>query len=249
VKNFAKIAKIIFISIRTPLIFLILFFVITMYIYRQLEEDITWVDAFFWITHPHAISEDRSDATKLFAFIVFIFVFFFQVWFIERILVGIFTGELQTLWRRRMSEIEISKLKDHYIICGYGQVGRTVVDQLLKTDVPFVLIELNEGLCNELLREGVNVIHGDARRRSILLKAGIKTAKFICPLIDSDADNLYITITARMLNPNIKVIARAGNLRYAEAMKGAGADEIVVPEYEGGIMVGRIIEKYEKLRD
>jgi voltage-gated potassium channel len=108
---------------------------------------------------------------------------------------------------------------------------------------------MNESIVKELLREGLNVIQGDARRRSVLLSAGIEQAKFICTLIDNDADNLYITITAKMLNPKIKVISRAGNLRYAEAMKGAGADEVVVPEYEGGMVVGRIISRHEKLKD
>ncbi len=247
--NFAKIFRFVITAILSPLIFLILFLAFSMFVYKNLESDITWVDAFFWITHPHAISEHRRDVTKLFAFVVYIGIFFFQIWFIERILVNIFSGELKILWRKRMSEVTIAKLKDHYIICGYGQVGRTVVDELVKLGVPFVLIEINESLAKELLKEGINVIQGDARRRSILLSAGIERAKFICTLIDNDADNLYITITAKMLNPNIKVISRAGNLRYAEAMKGAGADEVVVPEYEGGLVVGRMISRYEKLRE
>jgi voltage-gated potassium channel len=158
------------------------------------------------------------------------------------------SNHLKILWGKRMSEMSISKLKEHYIICGYGQVGRTVVDELIKLGLPFVLIEMNESIVKELLREGLNVIQGDARRRSVLLSAGIEQAKFICTLIDNDADNLYITITAKTLNPKIKVISRAGNLRYAEAMKGAGADEVVVPEYEGGMVVGRIISRYEKLK-
>ncbi len=247
--NFVKIFRFTITAILPPSIFLILFFAFSMFVYKNLESDITWVDAFFWITHPHAISEHRRDVTKLFAFVVYVGIFFFQIWFIERILVNIFSGELKILWRKRMSEVTIAKLKDHYIICGYGQVGRTVVDELVKLGVPFVLIEINESLAKELLKEGINVIQGDARRRSVLLSAGIERAKFICTLIDNDADNLYITITAKMLNPNIKVISRAGNLRYAEAMKGAGADEVVVPEYEGGLMVGRMISRYEKLRE
>ncbi len=247
--TFAKIFRFFIIAILPPLIFLVLFFAFSMFVYKNLERDISWVDAFFWITHPHAISEHRRDVTKLFAFVVYVGIFFFQIWFIERILVNIFSGEFKILWRKRMIEMTISKLKDHYIICGYGQVGRTVVDELIKLGVPFVLIEINESLAKELLKEGINVIQGDARRRSVLLSAGIKRAKFICTLIDNDADNLYITITAKMLNPNIKVISRAGNLRYAEAMKGAGADEVVVPEYEGGLMVGRMISRYEKLKE
>ncbi len=248
-RNVFKISRFILVAILPPLFFLVLFFAFSMFVYKNLEKDITWVDAFFWITHPHVIDEHRRDVTKLFAFVVYIGIFFFQVWFIERILSSILSGELKILWRRRMAEIEISKLKNHYIICGYGQVGRTVVDELMKSGIPFVLIEVNESLAKELLREGINVIQGDARRKSVLINAGIERAKFICTLIDNDSDNLYITITAKMLNPNIKVISRAGNLRYAEAMKGAGADEVVVPEYEGGLVIGRLISRYEKLKE
>jgi voltage-gated potassium channel len=93
------------------------------------------------------------------------------------------------------------------------------------------------------LKEGLPVIHGDARRRDVLLQAGIQRARGIAVVIDNDADTLYITITARLLNPNIYIISRAGNLRYAEALRGAGANEVFIPEYEGGLIVWRAIER------
>jgi voltage-gated potassium channel len=118
------------------------------------------------------------------------------------------------------------------------------VEQLRKAHIPLVLIELDEGLYRQLLAEGVPVVKGDAKRRAILTEAGIQRAKGICALIDNDADNLYITITARSLNPMVKIIMRAGHRRYAEAMLHAGADEVVIPEYEGGLMVSRLVEKF-----
>jgi voltage-gated potassium channel len=87
------------------------------------------------------------------------------------------------------------------------------------------------------------VVRGDAKRRDVLTQAGIERAKGICVLIDNDADNLYITITARSLNPRANIIMRAGQRRYAEAMKKAGADQVVIPEYEGGLMVARLVEQ------
>jgi voltage-gated potassium channel len=77
-----------------------------------------------------------------------------------------------------------------------------------------------------------------------LKMAGIARAHGICIVIDNDADNLYITVTARSLNPNVKIITRAGQQRYAEAIRNSGADEVIIPEYEGGLMAGRMIEKY-----
>lgn len=135
-------------------------------------------------------------------------------------------------------------IRDHFIVCGYGQVGRTVVDQLRKAQIPLVLIESDDGLYKEVIKEGILVIRGDAKRKGILTEAGIERAKGICVLIDNDADNLYITITARSLNPNAKILMRAGQRRYAEAMRNAGADDVIIPEYEGGLMVSRLVEKY-----
>ncbi|PYX40445.1 MAG: hypothetical protein DMG81_06220 [Acidobacteria bacterium] len=76
------------------------------------------------------------------------------------------------------------------------------------------------------------------------LAAGIKRARGICIVIDNDADNLYITVTARSLNENLKIITRAGQQRYAQAIRTSGADEVVIPEYEGGLMTGRMIERF-----
>lgn len=143
-----------------------------------------------------------------------------------------------------VNDISIERLKDHFVICGYGQVGRTVVDHLTRLNIPFVLIETNEGLCRELLKDGLMVIQGDAKRHDVLVSAGLERAKGICVVIDNDADNLYITVTARSLKPNLKIITRAGQQRYANAIRTSGADEVIIPEYEGGVMTGRMIQKF-----
>lgn len=212
--------------------------------YMHLEK-LRWQDALFWITHPHSIHyQEVRDATKFFALIVYIGVFTFQIWVAERVLVTIFSRQGIEAWKSMINDANIEKVRDHFIICGYGQVGRTVVDQLNRLQVPFVLIETDDGLYRELLKEGIRVIQGDAKRRDVLQSAGIGRARGICTVIDNDADNLYIAVTAKSLNPNARVITRAGQQRYAQAMLDSGADEVVIPEYEGGLMVGRMIEKY-----
>ncbi len=95
-----------------------------------------------------------------------------------------------------------------------------------------------------LLKDGVLVIQGDAKRHDVLRTAGIQRARGICIVIDNDADNLYITVTARSMNANLKIITRAGQQRYAQAIRSSGADEVIIPEYEGGLMTGRMIERY-----
>ena len=140
-----------------------------------------------------------------------------------------------------MTYLAIESVREHFILCGYGQVGRTVVEQLRLTNILFVLIESSDGLYRQLLNEGILVIHGDAKRHSVLEAAGIRRARGICAFIDNDADNLYITINAKSLNANLRVITRAGQETYAHAMRSAGADDMVIPEHEGGVLVGRMI--------
>ena len=185
------------------------------------------LDAFFWVFHPHSIDYRSVRATtKLFSIFVYVGVFAFQVWIAERVMVTIFNRQGLEAWKSMVNDANIAKLENHFIICGYGQVGRTVVDQLTRLEIPFVLIETNEGLCRELLNNGVLVIQGDAKRQDVLVQAGIQRARGICIVIDSDADNLYITVTARSLNAKAKIITRAGQQRYANAIRTSGADEV-----------------------
>jgi voltage-gated potassium channel len=227
-----------------PLVFFAGFSLMCVFVYRRLE-GVSWQDALFWMIHPHAIEAPRvRNATKLFAIFVYVGVFGFQLWVAERVAVTIFKRQGVEAWRTMVNDITIEKIKDHFIICGYGQVGRTVVDQLNRLKIPFVLIETNEGLCRELLKEKILVIQGDSKRHDILQSAGIERARGVCIVIDNDADNLYITVTAKALNPKARIITRAGQSRYAQAMRNSGADEVIIPEYEGGLMTGRMIAKF-----
>jgi voltage-gated potassium channel len=245
--SFFDVARLLVTRLLLPLLSLVGFLVVCAGGYVMLAR-IGWMDAFFWIFHPHAIDATHvHNPTKLFSIAVYIGVFFFQVWIAERVLISLFHPEGGGVWRAMMIEVAIQNTRNHYILCGYGQVGRTVVEQLRRAKVPFVLIESNEGLYKQLLSEGMLVIHGDAKRHSVLESAGIERARGICALIDNDADNLYITITAKTLNPNLRVITRAGQERYAQAMRSSGADDVVIPEYEGGLVIGRLIAERAKI--
>jgi len=227
-----------------PLLVLAGFLGLCVAVYMRLE-GLRPLDALFWVFHTHGIDYRAvRPATKLFALFVYCGVFAFQIWIAERVLLTIFSHQGMEAWKSMVNEVNVDRLRDHFIICGYGQVGRTVVDQLQRLDIPFVLLETNEGLYLELLNDKIPVIQGDAKRHDVLLKAGLERARGICIVIDSDADNLYITVTARALNPRVKIITRAGQQRYAAAMRNSGADEVIIPEYEGGLMTGRMIQKY-----
>jgi len=227
-----------------PLLLLAAFNLLCVLVYSMLE-GVRWQDALFWITHSHSIDyREVQDATKFFAIFVFMGVFAFQIWIAERVLITIFSRQGKEVWKAMINDVSIDNVRDHFIVCGYGQVGRTVVDQLVRLNVPFVLVESNEGLYRQLLTDQVPVVQGDAKRHDVLEAAGIERARGICIVIDNDADNLYITVTAKSLNPGLKIITRAGQQRYAQAIRNSGADEVIIPEYEGGLMAGRMIEKY-----
>jgi voltage-gated potassium channel len=227
-----------------PLLLFAAFVSVCVLTYMHLEH-LRWIDALFWTILPHAIEYKHvHDATKLFALFVFVGVFAFQIWFAERILLSFFGHQGREVWKDMMNDFNLERIKDHFIICGYGQVGRTVVEHLTRAGIPFVLIETNEGLYRQILQENMVALQGDAKRHSVLQAAGIERARGICIVIDNDADNLYITITAKKLNPNLKIITRAGQQRYAEAMRTSGANEVIIPEYEGGRMASRMIQEY-----
>lgn len=227
-----------------PLVVLAAFLGICVVVYARLE-GLRPLDALFWVFHSHSIDyRTVHKTTKVFSLFVYAGVFAFQIWIAERILLTIFSQQGVEAWKSMINEVNVDRLRDHFIICGYGQVGRTVVDQLRRLEIPFVLIETNEGLYRELLNDRTAVVQGDAKRHDILLKAGIERARGICVVIDNDADNLYITVTARSMNPRAKIITRAGQQRYATAMRNSGADEVIIPEYEGGLMTGRMIQRY-----
>ena len=230
-----------------PCVLLAAFSTVCATVYSKYE-GLHWLDALFWMIHPHAIDYHAvRGATKVFSFFVAAGLFAFQVWIAERFLVTVFSRQGGEVWKSMINDVNLEKISGHFIICGYGQVGRTVIDQLNRRAIPFVLIEINEGLYRGLLNDGFRVVHGDAKRHDVLLQAGINRARGICVVIDNDADNLYITVTARSLNPELKIITRAGQQRYANAIKNSGADEVIIPEHEGGLMTGRMIQRYYPL--
>jgi voltage-gated potassium channel len=172
-----------------PLVLFAAFNALSVVVYTRLE-GLRWLDALFWITHLHAIELNAvREATKLFALLVYTGVFAFQIWIAERILVTIFSRQGVEAWRSMINDVNLSSVRDHFIICGYGQVGRTVVEQLNRLHLPFILVETNEGLYRELLHEGILVVHGDAKQHDSLRAAGIERARGICIVIDNDADN------------------------------------------------------------
>ncbi len=148
----------------------------------------------------------------------------------------ILEGQLNEIVGRRKVEREIAKLRNHYIVCGYGRMGRIICQEFARKGIPFVVIEKNLEVF-EAMEEGILAIHGDDSRDEVLLKAGIQKARGLVSVVSSDAANVYITLTARELAPKIYIVARAGEEGSEKKLLRAGADRVVSPYTIGG---GRI---------
>jgi len=146
-------------------------------------------------------------------------------------------GKLTESFRRRRMEKTASNLGDHYIVCGLGSVGFYIVDELHATKRPHVLVDAdkrNIERCLELFQDEVFIV-GDATDSDILLKASIEKAKGLFAVTGADNQNLVISLTAKQLNPNLRVVAQCKETKNIQKMKKAGADAIVSPTSIGGL--------------
>lgn len=144
-------------------------------------------------------------------------------------------GELSEILRRRKMEKSISGLKEHYIVCGIGTVGRHVIDELHKTGRPFVAIDANEELCRQLAEKGMFFVKGDATSSSVLNSANAANAKGVFCSLHTDAENLLLILTAKGINPSLKIVSKAEEDESEDKMIRAGADGVVLPKFIGGL--------------
>ena len=144
-------------------------------------------------------------------------------------------GELSEILRRRKMEKSISGLKEHYIVCGIGTVGRHVIDELHKTGRPFVAIDANEELCRQLAEKGMLFVKGDATSSSVLKSANAANAKGVFCSLHTDAENLLLILTAKGINPSLKIVSKAEEDESEDKMKRAGADGVVLPKFICGL--------------
>lgn len=142
--------------------------------------------------------------------------------------------ELRDFFGRRRMERDIERLKDHYIICGAGRVGRSVARELKRKPVPFVIVDMNEAKLAKYVSEGWLSIVGDSTQESVLRQAQIERAAGLVAATTTDATNIYIVLTARGLNPKLKIIARASEEDAEKHLKTAGADTVISPYHFAG---------------
>lgn len=143
---------------------------------------------------------------------------------------------------RRMKR-KIGDLKGHYILCGFGRVGQQVAREFKRAGAPFIVLDSNPEVKDRLDAEGALYIQGDASNEEVLKEASIDKAKGLITAVDSDADNVYVTLTARVLKPDLFIIARANLEGSEEKLKRAGANRVISPYSIGGRRMASLLLK------
>ncbi|SDC07336.1 voltage-gated potassium channel [Pelagirhabdus alkalitolerans] len=152
-------------------------------------------------------------------------------------------GNIRAFWRDKKMNEAIKNLKNHYIVCGAGETGRHVINSLKKEAIDFVIIECDQTRVEALKEEKLLVLKGDATDESILQEANIESAKGLVTTLSTDANNLYTVLTAREINRQLLIIARAITDTSHEKLIRAGADKTVSPNEIGGHRMASMLLK------
>lgn len=162
----------------------------------------------------------------------------------------VFEGELKEIYKNYMTNLDVKKLNNHIIVCGYGRNGTNAVDELLSEKRQFIVIDRDVNLIKHKLvnQKEILYLEGEATDDEILKLAGIDKASSIITTLPKDADNVFVALTARELNPTINIIARASEPSSESKLYRAGANSVVLPDVIGGQHMAQLITKPEVIQ-
>lgn len=152
-------------------------------------------------------------------------------------------GEIQNMLGKQRMKRDIGRLKNHVLICGFGRTGRLVAEALEIRNQPFVVIDNDPALIQEAEERNYLALVGDATEDELLLECGVKQAKSLISVLPTDAENVFITLTARTLCPDILIVARAEQQSTEKKLRQAGANRIVLPSVIGAGQMARMITR------
>src|SRR5205809_185293 len=176
----------------------------------------------------------RSGTGRMFAVVVMLIGAGGVALAISTIVQSVVQSELVATFGQRRRSRRMSKLSNHFIICGSGRVGSHLVRDLLLTNESFVVIEQDQQRAAEFAQRGVNILVGDATLEITLREARVEHARGLAACLPNDADNVYVVLTARDLNPNLHIVARAAEEQAEAKLRRAGANHVVAPTIIGG---------------
>lgn len=152
-------------------------------------------------------------------------------------------GEINRAINRRRMTQGIEQLAGHTILCGYGRAGRILAAELLRKGTAFVVVDQDEEKLNDAEAAGMLIVEGNAIEEDILARAGVARARVLATVLPDDAANVFITLTARELNPDVEIIARAENPSTEKKLLRSGADRVVLPAVIGGQRMAQLITR------
>lgn len=155
----------------------------------------------------------------------------------------VITGQLTGVFRRRVVRKMVERMEGHYIVCGFGRVGESVARQFMAHKAKFVIVENEAGAISRADDAGFLVVRGDCTVDEVLRTAGIERARGLVAALGSDAGNIFVTLSARVLNPELLIVARASSEDTQSKLERAGADHVVSPYGIGGKRMATLMLK------
>lgn len=192
------------------------------------------------VGYGEMVDTSHSPALRVFNILVVLFGVTIMVYVFSVVTAFLVEGELRHIFWRRKMEKKIRELKDHYIVCGLGDTGRYVIDELQKIASAHVVVEHSEEVLQRYREQAGHgrellSVTGDATDEEVLEAAGVDRAHGLIAALAADKDNLVITVMVRQKNPRIRIVARCTDLRFTDKLLRAGANSTVSPNRIGGL--------------
>ena len=194
-----------------------------------------------------SVVRELSEEGRLFVSILIIISIGIFAYAVSIVTGYVMEGELQLYLKYRKVKNRIEKLNNHVIVCGYGRNGKQACEQLRSHHQDFVVIESNERIISEMRDDGTLFIDGDATKDEILLECGIQNARALITTLPNDAANVFVVLTARELNPGLKIISRASEDTSEGKLKRAGANNVIMPDKIGGTHMASLVTRPDVL--
>ena len=186
-----------------------------------------------------------SFAGRIFTILLVFIGVGFTLYVISAVVQFVLEGQIRKFFGRRRLDKKISRLKNHYIICGYGRIGRVLSKTLMEEGLDLVVIEKSNELVSVMNADGVLYIAGDCIEKENIIKAGIEHAKGFIAALATDTDNVFLVLTARNINPSVYILARASSNESKTILLAAGSDYVESPYDIGAVSLAQKIIRPE----